>query len=372
MHPKIFGAKIFDAIVYGFPIGGSEIRMSFEEGKIILDPLLKEMLKYKEVARGTAFKDLWDVHLYGCTDRVQGSREYNDLKLRKQRAESLKSYLIQLFPKTSKQPKIFNKPLQKSLLPYVSKGRGWLERAQNRSVGILFVRPSLPPGCYDDGILPTINETTSAVKSALSKSIAKVRLGNEGWKFWNGFLVLIANKGNDEYITWEKIQKAIDRWSAQYRITYSKIEKLPPKERDNQGRLNGMKPFPNVRSEQIKWMSLLTNRILMREKPEVFTMTSISMLSRVREVVRNKCGDPDLILISLKALLDEFLLGRKAVHQYRNFRCAIAYAIGGLSALQNFIEVGVREWMENKEKQGNTIYSLFITTWPSKKFPFFY
>jgi oligoribonuclease (3'-5' exoribonuclease) len=117
-------------------------------------------------------------------------------------------------------------------------------------------------------------------------------------------------------------------------------------------------------------MSLLTNAVLAREKPELFVMSSDSLLSRVREIVRSKCGDSGLVLIVLNSLLAEIQTGRSAVHQYRNFQCAIAAALGGESALQNFIERGARDWMAAKEGHANTVYSLYVEVWPTKKLPF--
>jgi hypothetical protein len=364
--------RVFDAVVYGFPVGKAEIRMSTTEGKMILQPLLKAMLEWKEIAPGTGRKGLWDVHLYGCTDQVQGSPEYDDRRLRLQRAAALKSYLAKLLPASSRQPAIFAKEMLQSQLTYLTPGQSRLERAQNRAVGVIFARPALPTGCYEDGVMPTISDTASIIRRALSLPIAKTRLGEDACRFWDRFLALVARRGNDEYLSWDAIQNAVTRWSAQYKVKYALIERLVPKARDELARLYRMGPFPSVRSDQIRWTSTLTNAVLAKEKPELFLMRSSSLLSRVREIVRSKCGDSDLVLISLKALLAEFQTGRSAVHQYRNFQCAIAAVVGGESALQNFIERGARDWMTAKEGQADTVYSLYVEVWPTKKFPFWY
>jgi hypothetical protein len=68
----------FDAIVSGFAPGSAKIETPASEARLILKQLLKEVSKRVVIAPGTYRMGYRDVRIYGCTDRVGGSKNYND------------------------------------------------------------------------------------------------------------------------------------------------------------------------------------------------------------------------------------------------------------------------------------------------------
>ena len=362
MRPK----WTFDAVVYGFPPGKSDIKTPLGRGKAVLDPLIREILKPVVVAPGTNRTAYREVHIYGSTDRVQfksgkngKSAEEKDRELRTARAAAFKRYLAKLLPNHASVTMV-PKPMLKSQKPYIGKGGGLLLRAQNRAVGIILVVPPLPAGCYAAGTGPSEKDTIEFLRKSLNDPGAERILGRKDTQFMKRLVELLVKKGNDEYVTKKSVQDGLDRWLAEYRPQYQKLLKLSPQKRDEYGKRYGVGSFPSVGSKQMIWYSNLTNAILREQKPQVFEMYSISLMTELRKLVRAKCRNTPNVQAALAAYVGQIRNGRNSVHQTRDFRHGLAEVFGGGSAIDSFIKTTVRDWMAKKEKAGNSVYSVYI------------
>jgi hypothetical protein len=241
----------------------------------------------------------------------------------------------------------------------MNKGGSAFLRARNRSVGILLTMPPIPSGCYAPNIKPSDKEIIEKLKKVIEDPKAVAVLGIKGKEFMNELIGLLIKGGNVDYISAKLIKDSVDRWLREYRPLYKKIDAMSPQEREKLGKTYNMEKYPSVSSEQIKWKSLLTNKIIQQTKPEVFIVYALNFLDTMRKLVIEKCGDVDLIWAVLPTHIQQIRGGINAVHNFRDFQHAIAEGIGGLSALDNFFEIGARNWITKKAETPNTLYSSY-------------
>ena len=364
--------RIFDAWVYGFPPGKATINMPVNMARIVFKPLIDEMLKPIEQVPNR--KQLRNIKLFGCTDRVGGSKNYNDKNLRQKRADAFKSFLLTLLPSKGQHPKITAMPLQKNHLPYADKGGSALSRSRNRGVGVLFTRPPVPKGCYEPGTGPTRREALDMIKKAIEGPQAKKVFSGLDYNFMNRIVNMLLKGGNDEYITEGQVRIAINNWGRELKKKISELKKLPAYQRDKLGKQHGMNPFPGFDApmlpkktvEREGWYAKFANKILLVEKPQLFSMTSISLITEFQKLVRDKCRETSLIPASLTVYVQNIKNGRKSVSQAANWAKAMLAGFIGSREAETFIERGVQKWIIEKEKNGNSIYSIHASVYGKK------
>jgi len=92
-------------------------------------------------------------------------------------------------------------------------------------------------------------------------------------------------------------------------------------------------------------------------------MTTISLVSEFQKLVRDKCRETNRIQISLTVYVQNIKKGRKSVSQAANWAKAMLAGLIGSREAETFVERGVQRWIIEKEKSGNSIYSIYISVY---------
>jgi hypothetical protein len=354
------------AWLYGFAPGKSDIPISAEKAEAMLGDLIDEMLEPIQVT--PYIRRLRQVYILGCTDRVGGSQKYNDMWLRLARAQSVKKLLEHLLRKEAKRPAVFASAMAtKEKIPYFTGGGSRETRVRNRAVLIKLKNPPLPQSCKPFVGQAGRREALKIIKKALRDPRARRLLGQKKYEFMSAVVRLLEGGGNDEYLSESQIRDHCTRFFREHRKVYKELDKLMWADLYIKGKQYGMDSCPSVRSKRISWLTKLTNLILKDEKPHLFVLTSTSLMTELRNMVRDTCQDLDRIRSFLSACCDRIKGGRDSVHQSRSFAHALAQMIGDswgisnmTSLLDNFIQISARGWMSKKERSGNSIYSEYI------------
>jgi hypothetical protein len=360
------------ALFYGYPPGKHEITLDLGMGKTILKPLLDEIVKYVTAAPGTNKKGLRVVELYGFTDMVPGKE--TDKSLRLKRAKSFKQYLLKLLKNSGRVPKINDAPAMlrtddgKIVKFYVVLNANTaLGRTLNRSVGVYFGPPPLPPECYAKGTKPTLKKSLQILQKALGLPKTNRLLGPRGVSFFNLVWNILATGGNDEYLLYDDIKKAGDQVMSAWRKEYGKISKLTPKQLETLGNKYQMSSYPSVRSEQIRWRMMLTDRELYSKQPSLFILRTKHLETTLKEWVRTECNDFTILNSYLRNFVNEIEKSREGVRALRNLFQGLLAGLAGVKAMKDLeprFVVEARKWIDEKEKMKNNIYWAYKKSFP--------